>query len=50
MFDGMSVGGMFRLLVKDQSKRMKLADVPKHPWIVQHSNPANKTANAAGMR
>lgn len=27
-----------RLLVKDQSKRMKLADVPKHPWIVQQMN------------
>lgn len=23
-----------RLLVKDQSKRMKLVDLPKHPWIV----------------
>ncbi len=24
-----------RLLVKDQAKRMRLADVPKHPWITQ---------------
>ncbi len=23
-----------RLLVKDQSKRLKLTEVPKHPWIV----------------
>ena len=25
-----------RLLVKDQSKRMKLADLPKHPWVQHH--------------
>ena len=25
-----------RLLVKDQSRRMKLADLPKHPWIMNH--------------
>lgn len=31
-----------RLLVKDQSKRMKLADVPKHPWIVEHLNAAQR--------
>lgn len=31
-----------RLLVKDQSKRMKLSDVPKHPWIVEHLNAATK--------
>eukprot|EP01033_Poteriospumella_lacustris_P010921 gene10921-7768_t len=24
-----------RMLVKDQGARMKLADVPKHPWVVQ---------------
>lgn len=30
-----------RLLVKDQSKRMKLADLPKHSWIVQHMNAAH---------
>lgn len=24
-----------RLLVKDQSKRMKLVDIPRHPWIAQ---------------
>ena len=25
-----------RLLVKDQSKRMRLGDLPKHPWIQHH--------------
>ena len=25
-----------RLLVKDQSKRIKLADLPKHPWVQHH--------------
>ena len=29
-----------RLLVKEQAKRMKLADLPKHPWIVHHMNAA----------
>lgn len=29
-----------RLLVKDQSKRMKLSDVPKHPWILHHMSAA----------
>lgn len=33
-----------RLLVKDQSKRMKLADIPKHPWIVEHLNAAKNRA------
>ena len=27
-----------RLLVKEQARRMKLVDVPKHPWIVQQLN------------
>lgn len=27
-----------RLLVKDQSKRMKLSEVPKHPWIIAQLN------------
>jgi serine/threonine protein kinase len=27
-----------RLLVKDPSKRMKLVDVPSHPWIVQYTH------------
>ena len=27
-----------KILVKDQSRRMKLLDIPKHPWIVQHTN------------
>jgi len=26
--------------VKEQAKRMKLADLPKHPWIVHHMNAA----------
>ncbi len=40
-----------RLLVKDQSKRMKLADVPRHPWIVENLNLAAKRqqAQASGM-
>jgi serine/threonine protein kinase len=25
-----------RLLVKEQARRMKLVDVPKHPWIMHH--------------
>jgi aurora kinase len=38
-----------RLLVKDQSKRMKLVDLPRHPWIVQQMNihTANLAAQAA---
>ncbi len=28
-----------RLLVKEQAKRMKLVDLPKHPWIVYHTTP-----------
>jgi len=28
-----------RLLVKEQAKRMKLTDLPKHPWIVYHTTP-----------
>jgi aurora kinase, other len=28
-----------RLLVKEQAKRMKLTDVPKHPWIIYHTTP-----------
>jgi hypothetical protein len=27
-----------RLLVKEQAKRMKLLDIPKHPWIVHYTN------------
>lgn len=30
-----------RLLVKDQTKRMKLADLPKHPWIQSQLQYAN---------
>ncbi|KAJ1438357.1 kinase-like domain-containing protein [Ochromonadaceae sp. CCMP2298] len=37
-----------RLLVKDQSRRMKLADVPRHPWIIQHQTQAK--APAPGVR
>jgi len=39
-----------RLLVKDQSKRMKLTELPRHPWIVQQMelvNRANASASAA---
>jgi aurora kinase len=36
-----------RLLVKDQSKRMRLADLPKHPWIQQQLQVA---ANAVASR
>lgn len=25
-----------KILVKDQSKRMRLTDIPKHPWIMQN--------------
>ena len=37
------------MLVKDQSKRMKLADVAKHPWIVQYqqSSAAAPTASSS---
>lgn len=33
-----------RLLVKEQAKRMKLADVPKHPWIMQYQAAASSTS------
>lgn len=36
-----------RLLVKDQSKRMKLADLPKHPWIVHYTSKAASAASAS---
>ena len=39
-----------RLLVKDQRKRMKLADVPKHPWILQHLNAAKSSTQTASNR
>lgn len=35
-----------RLLVKDQSKRMKLVDLPNHHWIQRHMN-ASRTVAAA---
>ena len=28
-----------RLLVKDQTKRMKLLDIPRHPWVLQYTSP-----------
>ena len=31
-----------RLLKKDQSARMKLLDIPKHPWIIQHTTGASR--------
>jgi serine/threonine protein kinase len=38
-----------RLLVKDQSKRMRLADIPRHPWIVTQLNVyKSKIAQATG--
>ena len=33
-----------RLLVKDTSKRMKLTDLPKHPWIQHYTKPASTAA------
>ena len=41
-----------RLLVKEQARRMKLVDVPRHPWIMHHlaaaaARQAAATANAA---
>ena len=31
-----------RLLVKDCSLRMKLSEIPKHPWIVEHTRDIGK--------
>mmetsp|Transcript_10494 Transcript_10494/g.17641 ORF Transcript_10494/g.17641 Transcript_10494/m.17641 type:complete len:281 (-) Transcript_10494:832-1674(-) len=36
-----------RLLVKDQSRRMKLSDVPKHPWILQHQNASSSSSSSS---
>ena len=41
-----------RLLVKEQARRMKLVDVPRHPWILHHlaaaaARQAAATANAS---
>ena len=36
-----------RLLVKEQSKRMKLSDLAKHPWIVFHTGPKTGTASSS---
>jgi hypothetical protein len=30
--------------VKEQAKRMKLADVPKHPWIMQYTQSAGSSS------
>ena len=35
-----------RLLVKDQSRRMRLTDLPKHPWILHHMNQMRAQAQA----
>ncbi len=35
-----------RLLVKEQVKRMKLSEVPSHPWIVQTLAAAQAAAQA----
>jgi hypothetical protein len=42
-----------RLLVKEQSKRMKLSDVAKHPWIVQYqqsSSAPTASSSASALR
>jgi serine/threonine protein kinase len=41
---------LLRLLVKEQARRMKLVDVPKHPWILHHiaARSALNAAAAAG--
>ena len=36
-----------RLLVKDTSKRMRLVDLPKHPWIVHYTQKQPAAAAAA---
>lgn len=33
-----------RLLVKDPTRRMKLANIPQHPWILQHTSAGISTA------
>jgi hypothetical protein len=35
-----------KILVKDQSKRMKLQDVPRHPWILQFTAAQRGSATA----
>lgn len=40
-----------RMLVKDQTRRIRLLDVPRHPWVQQYINPggtsgSNLIANA----
>ena len=41
-----------RLLVKEQAARMKLADVPKHPWIMHYQQAAASASasSSAGVR
>lgn len=39
-----------RLLVKEQAKRMKLADVPKHPWIMQYQAASSSSSSSSGVR
>lgn len=38
-----------RLLVKDQSKRLKLSEIPKHPWIVAQMNIYKQKTQAAQL-
>lgn len=30
-----------RMLVKDQTRRIRLVDVPRHPWVQQYINPTS---------
>ena len=39
----------FSLLVKEQARRMKLVDVPKHPWIMHHLAAAAARQAAAAV-
>eukprot|EP01031_Cornospumella_fuschlensis_P034288 gene34288-41501_t len=36
-----------RLLVKDTTRRIRLKDLPKHPWIIQHLGAARAAGAAA---
>jgi len=38
-----------RLLVKDQSKRMKLSDVAKHPWILQYQSSSSSSSSSSSQ-
>jgi len=36
-----------RLLVKDTSKRMKLTDLPRHPWIMHYTKPSTSSSSSS---